>query len=49
MKALERLKDDLNETTLMMITVERSDLEELIRAYESLKEKLEQKLTRCRD
>ena len=41
MKALERLKDDLNETTLMMVTVKRSDLEELIRAYESLKEKLE--------
>lgn len=49
MKALERLKEDLDETTLMMITVKRSDLEELIQAYESLKEKLEQQLTRCRD
>lgn len=38
MKALERLKEDLEESTLMMITVQRKDLEELIKAYEQLKE-----------
>ena len=42
MKALERLKDDLEETTLMMVTVQRKDLEELIRAYERLVEKEDQ-------
>ena len=42
MKALERLKDDLEETTLTMVTVQRKDLEELVKAYERLKEELDQ-------
>lgn len=41
MKALDRLKEDLEETVLMMVTVKRSDLEALIKAYESLKEQVE--------
>lgn len=41
MKALERLKDDLEETTLTMVTVQRKDLEELIRAYERLEQERE--------
>lgn len=42
MKPLERLKEDLDETTLMMITVKRTDLEWLVNAYENLKEELDQ-------
>lgn len=40
MKYLESLKEDLAEMSnnQMMITVKRSDLQSLIRAYEQLKE-----------
>lgn len=40
MKFLESLKEDLNEisSNQLMITVKRSDLESLIRAYEKLEE-----------
>ena len=38
MKALERLKEDLKETALTMVTVQRKDLEELIQAYERLEQ-----------
>lgn len=42
---LENLKEELNETSDLhpTITVKRSDLESLLRAYEALKEKSEEK------
>lgn len=43
-KFLENLKEELNEISDIqpMITVKRSDLESLIRAYEKLKSETEQ-------